>query len=87
MTWTPQFLDGPLHDAHAKGVADPIDFRLVDRLGEPPEVLFLKRLEGASPFLYRAVEPPLPIGALIYVYQLVRVANAMAFYQVVGQPN
>ena len=82
MIWTPRFADGPLADL---AVAErPFDFRLLDRSVEPPEVLYVECIEESSSS-YRVVEPPLPVGATIYMYCLVRVAGSAAVYQFVGQ--
>lgn len=83
MIWTPGFADGPLSDLDAAEKADLLDLRLLDRSGEPPEVLYVEWLEHS--YAYRVVEPPLPVGANIYMYCLVRLAGAIALYQFVGQ--
>jgi hypothetical protein len=83
MIWIPQFVDGPLAGLDPAGVEELVDYRVVDRFGEPPEVLYLERLEKSS-FSYRVVEQPLRVG-FIHMYRLVRVAGSMAIYQYVGQ--
>ena len=83
MAWDLRFIGGPLAELDASSVAVVIDYRLLDRSGEPPEVLYLELLEGSA-FSYRVVEPPLPVGMLIYTYCLLRLTDAIAFYQFIG---
>jgi hypothetical protein len=82
--WTPQFENGPIAGVEAGGEASAIDLRLVDRFGEPPEVLYLEVVEGLSR-RYRIVEQPLPSAKCIYIYCLVRIRASVAFYGFVGQ--
>jgi len=83
MTWTPLFVNGPLAVLDVSAILDLIDCRLLDRSGEPPEVLYLELLKG-SPGFYKVVERPLPASAVVHMYCLDRDTGATAFYRFVG---